>query len=235
MASGQDTSKKVYTKVTSRVMSLPSAPLDTNMLVYDEQGNALHYYQYSKLTHSGEYTLKYNGVPHTPGVKASLKKIEPQAGALMYQAMKPNIAIKSPLLAEGMELDITPFLVTFSKEEFDKKVVVLLFWRVGCTSCTEDFIGLNDFFKQVANPDNLIVIAVTPDIEQKVNSKMLQKPLQYARLYDNAGAVIDAYQLRSFPSYVVADKNHVIRFAVSASSPYIMPVFKSTIKQLLAQ
>ncbi|HEY0244832.1 MAG TPA: TlpA disulfide reductase family protein [Mucilaginibacter sp.] len=209
--------------------------LDTNQLVYDEEGNALHYYQYTKLLNTGEYTIRQSAPSGTPGVKAYLKKLDPQENLRFYEMIKPRIALKSPLLQEGKVLDISPFLGTINQEDFNRKAVVIVFWYADCPPCTESFNSLNDIFGQINNPENLIVVAVTYDNEQIASAKLKQKPLMYARLLSNAGQIISAYQLTTYPSFVVADKDHIIRFAVSGLSPITIPLFKSTIRQVLIQ
>jgi peroxiredoxin len=219
----------------SKIVGERRLGLDTNRLVYDEKGNALHYYQYTKLINTGEYTIKQSAPPGTPGVKAYLKKLDPQESLRLYEIVKPRIAIKSPLLQEGKILDITPFLGTINKEDFNKKAVVIVFWYADCPPCTESFNSINDIFRQINNPEDLIVIAVTYDDEKIASAKLLQKPLTYARLISNAGQIVHDYQLAIYPSFVVADKDHIIRFAVSGSSPITIPMFKSTIRQILIQ
>jgi peroxiredoxin len=209
--------------------------LDTNQLVYDEKGNALHFYQYTKLTNTGEYTIKLSAPPGTPGVKAYLQKIDPQESLRLYELIKPRIAIKSPLLQEGKVLDITPFLSIINKEDFEKKAVVIVFWYSDCPPCTDSFSSINDIFKQIDNPDDLIVIAVTYDDEKIASAKLKQKPLMYARLISNARQIVHDYQLATYPSFVIADKDHIIRFAVSGLSPITIPLFKSAIRQVLIQ
>jgi len=209
--------------------------LDTNTVVYDEQGNALRYYQYEKLLNSGDYGIK--GIPSTDGsgMKYYITKISQQENFRRFEAIKQLMTIKSPLLHEGMELDVTPLLNVINRKDLDNKVVVLVFWNTGCPPCTESFASLNQFFTQIYNPDHIAVIAITPDDEKIALAKLKEKPLVNARLLTNAGDIIHYYQLNDYPSYVVTDKDHIIRFALSGISPVTISNFKSTIRQVLIQ
>lgn len=209
--------------------------LDTNRIVYDEQGNALHYYQYTKLLNTGDYRIKLNGPPDAPGTKSFIIKTTPQEQLRMYQFIKDKITIKSPLLKEGSTLDVTPLQQAFRDENFDKKVVILVFWNASCPPCTESFASINDLFRQINNPQNIEVIAITPDDEKTAIDKLKEKPLLYAKLISGGWAVMNAYQLKSYPSYVVADRDHVIRYAVTGNSSVTISMLKNSISQILYQ
>lgn len=213
---------------------LRGAKLDTNRLVYDEQGNALHFYQYQKLLNSGEYTMK---VSHSPGADAKyvIEKIDQQKRIMLYGLMQNQMAIKDSPLQKYKPLDITPLLEIATKEELEKKAIVLIFWNPDCPPCTEAFGSINDFFERIQNPQDVVIMAITADNELVASVKLKQKPLKYAQLIGSAGSINNAYNIRSFPAYVVADKDHIIRFAVAGQSPVTIPAFKDAISTILIQ
>ena len=209
--------------------------LDTNQIVYDERGNALHYYQYEKLLHTGDYGIK--GIPAADGsgMKYYITKVSQEENFRRFEAVKELMAIKSPLLHEGMALDVTPLLNTINIKDLDNKVIVLVFWKADCPPCSESFASLNEFFTQIYNPDHIVVIAITPDNEKIALAKLKEKPLVKARLLTDADDIIHYYQLNNYPAYVVADKDPIIRFALNGISPVTISNFKSTIRQVLIQ
>ena len=138
-------------------------------------------------------------------------------------------------MQEDKELDITPLLSDVNKEDMNGKVIVLIFWYADCPPCTESFGSLNSFFKQMYNPQDLIIIAVTSNNEQIASAKLKQKPLLHTLLLSNARRISDFYQIKLYPSYIVTDKNHIIRFAVNGESLITVPMLKSTISQVLIQ
>ncbi|MDB5004958.1 MAG: hypothetical protein JWQ34_3183 [Mucilaginibacter sp.] len=232
-AHSQDTSgtkKQVVTVIRHSVR------LDTNRVVYDEQGNALHYYQYSKLLNSGDYTMRSTGgLSDATGSKIVLMKISLEQKMAMYQRLKTQMAIKNSPLRDGAQFDITPLLDIVNRDDLERKVIVLIFWDPDCPPCTEAFQSLNDFLKQIHNPEDLIVLAITNSNELVAATKLKQKPLLYAHLIGGAGSVSNAYHVYSLPSYVVVDKSRVVRFAVSGQSPITLSAFKDVIRQVLEQ
>lgn len=209
--------------------------LDTNEVVYDESGKALHYYQYQKLLNSGQYTIRLDGTPGSPSTKRYLKQLTTHDQNSMYDFLKERMAIKSPLLKENVELDIKPLAQVFTPEQLENKVIVMIFWNTECPPCTESFADINNFLKQIHNPEDLVIMAITSNTKEDAAVKLKEKPLLYAQLISNAGAIYNAYQLKSYPSYVVTDKKHIIRYAITGSSQITLPAFKSTIQTVLVQ
>lgn len=82
----------------------------------------------------------------------------------------------------------------------------------------------------------MMVIAVSRDSQQQISVVTLQKNI--ARVHFIGGSVgqgiEDYYQLHSYPSYVVADKDLIIRFGITGAASVALPYFKDTINKLLA-
>lgn len=207
-------------------------PLDTSMIVYDEQGNALKYYQYTKLINSGDYTLRGKGAPGTPGGKVMLVKMPEEQKAMMAEMVKRFASIKTGVLAEGNTLDVNPLKNAIEQENFDGKAIVMVFWGVECPPCTESFETINGILKEFKNP-NLVSIGITSDNKDDAAEKLKQKPLLTTHLLTYAYKVSGAYGIYEFPTYVITDKNHVIKFAMTGSSPFTFPAFKTTLKAVL--
>jgi len=227
-------SAQAQTRTVTRTTVTTSSrtPLDTNKTVYDENGNELKYYQYQKLLNTGNYILRSDGSPSEPGAKFYLKKVTDEEHLKTFERMRSFYANKSPLLQENKELDIRPLLYdAATKQELDHKVIVLIFWSTECPPCTESFAALNDYFKEIENPEKIIIIALTRDNDLAVAAKMRDKPLEHVRLVNNAGKIINAYQNRQDPAFVVADKDHTIRFSLVNQ----IPEFKNAIKAALAE
>lgn len=243
-AYAQDTVRKIVHSGIIRA-NANGAPADTNRVVHDENGNLLQYYQYQKLLNTGEYSLRTRvqrkpGDPQIPpplNAPATLVKTGPGEAKRIYELLRPNIAIKSDLLREGNKLDLSPFMNEFGKEEFDgKKALVLIFWESTCNPCVENLAALDDYFKQLPNTGDMMVIAVSRDGQQRINVITLQKQMSLIHFVGGSvgEGVNDFYQLHKYPSYVVADKDLVIRFAITGLVPVAMPVMKDTLKRLLS-
>ncbi|ARS39021.1 hypothetical protein CA265_04750 [Sphingobacteriaceae bacterium GW460-11-11-14-LB5] len=231
----QDTSKSVQKKVIKVSTSIAHSKLDTNRVVYDETGKALRYYQYSKVMNTGEYSINYDGNPSLPTTKAFLKKISQEEQFKRYEMIKEFMKINNSAIAEGKTLDVSPLTAFYEKERLENKAIVLVFWYANCPPCTEDFADIGTFMKQVDNTKDLLVLAITTDEQKIAAAKLKEKPLLYAELISSGRAIADAYQIKSYPSYIVTDKNHVIRYAIAGSSQITIPGLKNAIKAVLQQ
>jgi protein-disulfide isomerase len=229
-AQAQDTVKRVFVK------RLPiSRKLDTNEVVYNEKDQPLRYYQYQKLLNTGEYTIISKGPYTDPNSKRYLKRISQQEQNSTFEALRSMMAIKSPVLKEGMTLDVSPLKEVMSDSELDNKVVVLVFWHPECPPCTESFEQINELFRQIYNPDEVAVIAITRANTSAANAKLKEKPLLYAKFLNSAASIYSAYNLNSYPSYVVTDKKHMIRYSTSGAGTITLPLLKSSVRSALQQ
>ncbi len=206
--------------------------LDTNTLVYDEQGKALRYYQYARLIGSGDYTMRIvGGAPGTPGAKNVLVKMPDELKAQMYEAAKSRMAIKAGALREGGVLDVKPLVKALKNETLDNKPVLLIFWNVGCPPCTAVFANINDLFKEVNNPD-LVSIGISLDEKEQVEDQLKKTPLNATYSLHDASRISGAYGIYEYPVYVLADKDHNIKFSVRGGSPFVLPALKKAINEL---
>jgi peroxiredoxin len=214
--------------VTTRAMS---RPLDTARVVYDEQGKTLHYNAYTKLVNTGDYGISRHGSPEDTAAKWYLKKLSPAEKEQGLARIKVFNAIKSPVLQEGMVLDVQPLVKESGEKVLDNKVVVLVFWNAWCPPCTESFSYINDIISRLKHPENIVMLAITSNSAQEAGKILKDKPLRYARTVSGAADVLKTYQLNRLPSYVITDKHHVIRFAVTGQSGQTMTAFEQALKQ----
>jgi thiol-disulfide isomerase/thioredoxin len=208
---------------------------DTNTIVYDEQGNALRYYQYIKLVNSGDYTIRYNGPPGDPGVQGHLKKLDDAGRARLLAIVKERMSIKSDKVKEGNALDMEPLQDALDGVDFTKKVVVLVFWDSGCPPCTESFAGINDFFAQLPDPQDVILVALTTDDKETAIAALKTNSLLNAKQITNSSHINTAYDVSTLPSYIVADKGHIIRLALTGASGVTLSAIKAAVTSALAE
>ncbi|MEO6851196.1 MAG: hypothetical protein ABI166_11215, partial [Mucilaginibacter sp.] len=67
------------------------------------------------------------------------------------------------------------------------------------------------------------------------DAKLKEKPLLYTKLLFNSAKIENSYLLNTFPSYIVADRDHIIRLSVSGSALITIPAIKSVIRSILMQ
>lgn len=230
IATGKKTMTRTYTRTITRRI-----PLDTNEVIYDEKGNALRYYQSQKLLNTGEYTITMDMVNGVPGTTKRLKKLTVTEQNAAYEHLKAMMAIPGQYLKEGQLLDVAPLLTILNKQEVDQKAIVMIFWSPECPPCTESFSALNDFFTQIYNPERIAILAITTDDKSVAAAKLKQKPLVNAQLLSNARDITSAYDLNSYPAFVVTDKEHIIRLAIRGTGSITINAFKNTIRSVLYQ
>lgn len=205
---------------------------DTTKVVYDEQGNKLLYSQYQKLINSGEYGTKWMGDPSDSSRKLVLRKLSIEERNKRYKIMKNNQVMKSSLLQEGMELDLSPLENAVSLKRLEDKVVVLVFF-VPTKSGTNGFDDLNNLLLELNNPEDLVILAITLSDPAVVRAVLKKTPLHYTKLITEARSICDAYELSLYPAYVLADKKKIIRHAVNGSSGMTVPALNLAIRSVL--
>jgi thiol-disulfide isomerase/thioredoxin len=225
----------IYVKAQTVPPNSRKVRLDTNKIVYDEQGKALRYYQYMKLLGSGDYTMKIvNGAPGSPDAKTVLAKMPHDQMAQMYETVKSMITIKAGALREGGVMDVNPLLKALNGETLDKKPVLLMFWNVGCPPCTSVFGNFNDLFKELNNPD-LISIGIGLDEKEQAEEQLKKTPLNATYLLNDASRISGAYGIYEYPVYVLADRDHNIVLALRGGSSVVLPAIKKAIKKVLVK
>jgi protein-disulfide isomerase len=123
-----------------------------------------------------------------------LKKLSIQEQVQYSEYVETLMSVKNPVLKKGQKLDLRPFSEVLTTEDTDQKVKVLVFWSVYCPPCLESFQHLSEIFKQVKNPDELLVLAITGNNPQEARRKLEEKPLLYAKLISNGGTILNHYQ-----------------------------------------
>jgi thiol-disulfide isomerase/thioredoxin len=119
--------------------------------------------------------------------------------------------------------------------DFTKKVVVLVFWDSGCPPCTESFAGINDFFAQLPDPQDVILVALTTDDKETAIAALKTNSLLNAKQITNSSHINTAYDVSTLPSYIVADKGHIIRLALTGASGVTLSAIKAAVTSALAE
>jgi len=207
--------------------------LDTNELVYNASGQTLRYYQSQKLLNSGNYTINIEKTPNEKGSRKVIRKISPENQEKVNQMIKNLMVIKSPLLQENMVLDFKPLSKIIPADQLENKVILLVFWNVNCPPCTEAFSDIDRIVNELGSPKDLLVLALTTNSKSIATAKLAEKPFLTAQLVSNASEILDKYQISAFPSYVVADKNRNIKFAITGMSQIVIPEIKRSISDAL--
>jgi peroxiredoxin len=96
-------------------------------------------------------------------------------------------------------------LIDFPKD-FEGKYLYVVFWASWCETCFLDFVALNEIYS--LHNENLSVLAISTDRNQSSYQNMVKTlDFPWENVYfDRNFRLLDAYEVRSLPAYVLIDR-----------------------------
>jgi thiol-disulfide isomerase/thioredoxin len=98
------------------------------------------------------------------------------------------------------------------------KVVLLDFWGTWCPPCRESVPILRNLNKKYANKAFLLIGVSSDDDEDVWKTFIAAQHMDWSEYIDLSEKVLQAFKIESFPTYIVLDKDGVIRFRQSGLS-----------------
>ncbi len=99
-----------------------------------------------------------------------------------------------------------------SLQNYADEVVVVNFWATWCPPCKAEMPGINAFY-QAYQDRGLVVLAVNVrESEATVRPFIETSSFTFPVLLDPAGKIVDQYQVRSFPTTLIIDRDGVIQY-----------------------
>jgi thiol-disulfide isomerase/thioredoxin len=99
------------------------------------------------------------------------------------------------------------------------KVVLLDFWGTWCPPCRESVPTLRNLNKKFLGK-SFQLIGISSDDDEEVWSTFIQaQHMDWSEYIDSSEKVLTAFKIESFPTYIVLDKDGVIRFRQSGFGP----------------
>lgn len=150
----------------------------------------------------------YGGTPADPAPMdgAPTRPETPNGTSLLRPATEQRQApaLRLPSL-DGRELDLA---------QFRDQVVLVNFWTSWCPPCVEEIPSLQRLYKRL-QPRGLEILAV--DVGESASSMrrfLADKPVSFPVLMDQDGEVLRRWGIYAFPTTLVLDRDHRIRYAV---------------------
>jgi thiol-disulfide isomerase/thioredoxin len=95
------------------------------------------------------------------------------------------------------------------------KVVLIDFWGTWCPPCRESIPILRNLNKKYAGKPFQLIGVSSDDDEDVWKTFIAEQHMDWAEYIDLPGNVLQAFKVESFPTYIVLDKDGVIRFRQS--------------------
>lgn len=113
--------------------------------------------------------------------------------------------------APGFELeDLAGHSVAL--DDYAGQVVIVNLWATWCPPCRLEMPGLNEFYESHKD-QGLVVLAVNAQEEEsKVAGFIEEMGFAFPVLLDGQGQVINRYDVRSFPTTFIIDRDGIIQY-----------------------
>lgn len=100
-----------------------------------------------------------------------------------------------------------------SLDDLKGKVVVLDFWGTWCPPCVASVPGLRDLNKKYSKESSFVMISVSSDSDEGTWKDFItREKMVWHQFLDRDRAVQRAFAVRAFPTYIVLDRDGVIRY-----------------------
>ena len=121
----------------------------------------------------------------------------------------------------------------YDRTEFRGQVTLLNFWATWCPPCVEEIPSLNRLQQKFeGRPFELVSINYAQD-KQTVADFLQRVDVDFAVLLDPDGEYAKSWNVITFPSTFVIDKNGHIRYGVNAAIDWDDPELIETLEQLM--
>jgi thiol-disulfide isomerase/thioredoxin len=139
--------------------------------------------------------------------------------------------IANPNLARAPTVDDFSFTMLdgdkISKAALHGKVVLLDFWGTWCPPCRASVPVLQDLHQEFAGPGFQLVGISSDSDEDAWRSFIRSNQMDWSEYIDLDGKILDIFEIHSFPTYIVLDREGLIQFRQSG--------FDSDTREILAK
>lgn len=113
------------------------------------------------------------------------------------------------------------------------KVVLLDFWATWCPPCRESVPTIQGLHKKYADKAFEIVGVSADDDENTLKTFVERNRMNWTEYLDASGSVGGSFDVESYPTYIVMDKDGVVRYRQSGFGPTVGSELEDTINKAL--
>ena len=106
-----------------------------------------------------------------------------------------------------------------SNDSLRGKVALLDFWGTWCPPCRESVPMLRELNKRYSGKAFQLVGVSSDDDVDVWKSFVAQQKMDWSEYIDLQGGVLNSFKIESFPTYIVLDKDGIVRFRQSGLGP----------------
>ena len=198
--------------------------------VKDSSGTIYPLAIWQKLIMSGKYSI--NMLPG--GKTAMLSRLSAEETERMFAKMpKPpesKFFITGEKISSFSERDMNGN--KFNLKELTGKVVVLNFWFINCGPCRQEMPQLNELVETYKSNTNVVFLAVSLDPKYDIKEFLKTNPFSY-NIIDNGRYIASKYNVTSYPTHAVLDKQGKVIFHTSGLGMSTVPWVKKSIEAAL--
>ena len=166
----------------------------------------------------------------TPRVAAPMAgdEIKPQAprgGELLrpYPGERQAPALELPTL-DGKQVDL---------KDLRGKVVLVNFWATWCPPCVEEIPSLQRLYARTRAQGLEILAVDVGEDEATMRAFLADKPIDFPVLMDTEGSALKRWGVHAFPTTLILDRQHRIRYAVFGAFAWDSEEVLTALKPLL--
>jgi thiol-disulfide isomerase/thioredoxin len=140
---------------------------------------------------------------------------------LAREPFVPNFAFTS---MEGVKV---------SNAALQGKVLLLDFWATWCPPCRESVPVIQALHKKYADKAFAIIGISADNDEETLKEFVAKNRMTWTEYFDGSEDVRQAFDIDSFPTYIVVDKEGVVRYRQSGFGPTVAAELEDTINKAL--
>jgi cytochrome c biogenesis protein CcmG/thiol:disulfide interchange protein DsbE len=120
-----------------------------------------------------------------------------------------------------------------SSEALRGKVLLIDFWATWCPPCRESVPVIRDLHKKYADKAFELVGVSADGDEQTLKSFVTSNRMNWTEYLDLSGSIGESFEIDGYPTYVVVDKQGVIRYKQSGFGPSVAAELDDAINKAL--